>query len=171
MEIRRLRTGDDRAEISRVYEESWKTAYKGIIPQEYLDSIPEGGWASGLDQPSRHTLLCTCEGRIVGTASFSKSRFEHLPSSGEIISIYFLPEYTGRGYGKALLNAAINELQQMGFYDIFLWVLEENLPARGFYEKIGFAFSGEFTQTHIGGKLLREMRYNRTSDKKSKGGA
>lgn len=51
-----------------------------------------------------------------------------------------------------MLSAAINEPQQMGFYDIFPWVSEENLPARGFYEKMGFAFSDEFAQTRQAGR-------------------
>lgn len=45
MEIRYIMPIDDRRMISKVYEESWRSAYKGIIPQEYLDSIPEGRWA------------------------------------------------------------------------------------------------------------------------------
>ena len=39
MEIRLLRDSDDRVAVSRIYEESWKFAYKGIVPQAYLDSI------------------------------------------------------------------------------------------------------------------------------------
>lgn len=44
MEIRFITPVDSRQEISRVYEESWKFAYKGIIPQDYLDGIPKGQW-------------------------------------------------------------------------------------------------------------------------------
>lgn len=44
MEIRYITPADDRMLISKVYEESWKYAYKGIIPQHYLDSIPECRW-------------------------------------------------------------------------------------------------------------------------------
>ena len=39
MEIRYIDKNDDPFEISDIYEQSWKYAYKGIIPQEYLDSI------------------------------------------------------------------------------------------------------------------------------------
>lgn len=42
MEIRRIQESDDRWKISRIYEESWKFAYQGIVPQDYLDSIPTG---------------------------------------------------------------------------------------------------------------------------------
>ena len=46
MEIRYLRESDDRLAISKVYEESWKYVYKGIVPKEYPDSIQEGAWVS-----------------------------------------------------------------------------------------------------------------------------
>jgi predicted GNAT superfamily acetyltransferase len=41
MVIRRLTPSDDIDHVSRVYARSWKTAYQGIVPQEYLDSLPE----------------------------------------------------------------------------------------------------------------------------------
>lgn len=46
MEIRPLRETDSRMEVSRIYEESWKFAYRGIVPQAYLDGIPAGQGAS-----------------------------------------------------------------------------------------------------------------------------
>lgn len=42
MEIRYITKSDDRFVISKVYEESWKYAYQGIVPQDYLTSIPRG---------------------------------------------------------------------------------------------------------------------------------
>lgn len=159
MEIRFITPADDRREISRVYEESWKFAYKGIIPQAYLDGIPEGRWAANLDRPGWQTLVLVEDGKIVGTTSFCKSRFAQFPQWGEIISIYFLPEYMGRGLGKALLKAALAELKKMGYTEVFLWVLEENRRARGFYEAMGFIFANDFLEDHIGGKDLREIRY------------
>ena len=151
MEIRRIRPDDSRMDISRIYEESWKSAYKGIVPQAYLDSIPNGHWAPHLDQPGWHTLICVDEGRAIGTTSFCESRFQQFPSWGEIISLYLLPEYAGQGYGKALLEAALCELKQLGFRDIFLWVLEENHHARLFYEKMGFNVSDAFLEDQIEG--------------------
>lgn len=42
MEIRYITKDDNPLEISKIYESSWKYTYKGIIPQNYLDSIPTG---------------------------------------------------------------------------------------------------------------------------------
>ena len=69
-------------------------------------------------------------GRIVGTSSFCESRFSQFNGWGEIISIYLLPDYMGRGFGKALFDSVIIKLEKMGYRNIFLWVLEENLRAR-----------------------------------------
>lgn len=159
MIIRYITPTDDRMAISKVYEESWKYAYKGIIPQDYLDAIPEGRWASGIDHPNRKTLVCVDDGRIVGTSSFCKSRFEQFPDWGEVISLYLLPDYMGKGYGALLLEAAVTALERLGYEDVFLWVLEENSRARRFYEQHGFSLSTDFLDDTIGGKNLREVRY------------
>jgi len=159
MEIRPINEQDDRYAISHVYEESWKSAYKGMIPQAYLDGIPEGRWARAIDDPTWHTLIMLDDGRIVGTSSYCTTRFEDMHGYGEIISIYLLPDYVGKGYGRQLLQAAVDGLRQLGYTDIFLWVLEDNARARHFYECFGFEASGVYLDGVIGGKKLREMQY------------
>lgn len=159
MEIRYMIATDDRMMISNVYEESWKFAYKNIIPQDYLDSIPKGNWVSGLDNHDRKTLVCIDNGKIIGTSSFCKSRFVQFQDWGEIISIYLLPDYVGKGYGKILMEATLSELKKQGYKNVFLWVLEENNRARAFYEQYGFLLTDDIFDDNIGGKDLREVRY------------
>jgi len=159
MEIRYMLSTDDRRMISKVYEESWKAAYKGIIPQDYLASIPEGRWVTSLDKQGWKTLVCTDRGKIVGTSSFCKSRLEAFPGWGEVISIYLLPDYIGKGYGKKLMKAALSELKRQGYENVFLWVLEDNTRARDFYEQYGFRLTNDSFEDNIGGKDLREVRY------------
>lgn len=43
MEIRKA-TIDDVKDISRIHALSWKSAYKGIVPQTYLDELKEDFW-------------------------------------------------------------------------------------------------------------------------------
>lgn len=159
MEIRLMNEYDNRYAISHIYEASWKSAYKGIIPQAYLDSIPEGHWVQALDNPSWHTLIMLHGDIIIGTSSYCTSRFEDMNGWGDIILVYLLPNYFGKGYGKQLLQAAIDGLTQMGYTDIFLWVLEDNTQARHFYECFGFEASSAYLDDDIGGKKLREIRY------------
>ena len=159
MEIRYLEPTDDRQAISKIYEESWKYAYKGIVPQKYLDSIPAGNWAQGIHSEGRYTMVMTDGEKIVGTSSFCRSRMQEMSDYGEIVSIYFLPEYIGKGYGKLLLNAVIGELKNLSFQKVFLWVLEDNHRARHFYEKFGFRQSNHNMEICIGGKNLNEVQY------------
>ena len=159
MEIRFLDEKDDLFVISNIYESSWKHAYKNIIPQEYLDSIPAGRWAGTITKGGKISLVVTENEQIIGTASICRSRWDKFKEYGEIVSIYFLPEYIRKGFGRHLLKRCVDELNKMGFDKILLWVLEENIPARKFYEKNGFIFSDEYMDDNIGGKDLREVMY------------
>lgn len=159
MEIRYITPADNRMSISRVYEESWKFAYKNIIPQDYLESILEGQWVTNLDDPAWKTLVCIEDSMIVGTSSFCGSRLQHFDGWGEVISIYLLPDHMGKGYGKRLMESVIAELKKLGYEDVFLWVLEENERARRFYETFGFVPTDDFLDDNIGGRDLREVRY------------
>ena len=167
MEIRYLAPSDDRREISRIYEESWKAAYRGIMPQAYLDAIQEGRWVRTQDIPGWSVMVCTEQGEYIGTGSFCRSRYGQYPDAGEVISIYLKPAYWGKGYGRKLLKAMTDELESRGFGEVFLWVLEENVRARRFYEACGFRCAEDTLDTVIGGKSLREVRYVR---RKASGG-
>ena len=159
MEIRYITKDDNPLEISKIYESSWKYAYKDIIPQNYLDSIEAGQWAGSIHKPGMKSLVLIERGRIIGTASFCKSRWEKYDDYGEVVSIYFLPDYIGKGYGRLLLNKCIEELKQCGYKKVLLWVLEDNHSARKFYEKNGFICSEVFLNDNIGGKDVREVLY------------
>ena len=115
LEICYITKSDNRTVISKVYEESWKYAYQGIVPQDYLDYIPKGQWASHIEQADRKNLVMVQDEMIIGTSGFGKSRMEEMNGFGEIISLYFLPEYMGKGYGGLLLQAAVSELKEVQY--------------------------------------------------------
>lgn len=159
MEIRKVTQADDFDAISRIYSLSWKTAYKGIVPQQYLDGLSETRWSDMLASDSWDSLVVVVDGKYIGTSSFCPARDEFMYGSGEIISIYLLPDYFGRGYGKLLLNAVVSELAKLGYSQIYLWVLEDNVRARTFYERNGFLPTSDKTTANIGGEDLTEIRY------------
>lgn len=163
MEIRELNESDDRLAVCGIYEASWKCAYRDILPREYLERIPAGQWVSGLDLGGRTHLVLLEEGRYIGAASCCASRFPEFEGWGEVVSLYLLPAYMGRGYGRPLLEAAVSALASRGYRDVFLWVLEENRRARGFYERAGFRYSGTCRQDVIGGRTVRELAYCRSA--------
>lgn len=57
MIIRYVTPEDNPLEISNVYEQSWKYAYRNIIPQSYLNSIPTGKWADSINKNGMSNLV------------------------------------------------------------------------------------------------------------------
>ncbi len=154
MEIRHIRESDDIDAVSRVFARSWKVAYRGIVPDAYLDSLADDRWSkrfTGLDT----FLIVTEKEEIIGVTKYSPARDKNYAGWGEIVAIYLLPSHYRQGIGSQLLRAAVNELQTLGFDEIYLWVLGENHAARAFYEKNGFVFNGDSQEITIGGKTLK----------------
>lgn len=63
--------------------------------------------------------------------------------SVEICEFYIEPFFKGNGIGKELIQQVILETRTSKKRKIFLWVIEDNLSARKFYENNGFIASGE----------------------------
>lgn len=61
----------------------------------------------------------------------------------EICEFYVDPFFKRQGIGRELIQNVIAEAKATQKKRIFLWVLEENVFARGFYEANGFHASGE----------------------------
>lgn len=60
--------------------------------------------------------------------------------SGEIVALYVLKEYQKEGIGKALLNAALNDI---GEKNVTIFMINGNDNAAGFYRKMGFRCTGK----------------------------
>ena len=153
--------GDDALAVSRVYAASWRAAYRRIVPQAFLDEMAEDRWCGFLTGGGAESLLLLDGQRLAGTAAYGPARQTETAGCGEVISLYLLPDCWGRGLGKALLEAALERLWEMGCREVSLWVLEENRRARAFYERQGFSLSGAALDCEVGGKELREVRYVR----------
>jgi GNAT superfamily N-acetyltransferase len=146
--IRAARPGDERP-VAEVHVASWRRAYRGLLPGEYLERLSvddrEAMWLGAFadPEPKSGALVAEVDGRIVGFASFGPSRDEDVPErTGEVPAIYVEPSVMGKGVGRELLEEATAELRLGGFTRATLWVLEVNTPARRFYEKAGWAWDG-----------------------------
>ena len=158
MEIRKIVPTDDFDAISRIYALSWKTAYKNIVPQKHLDELPENRWADVLRNSTYDNFVMIKDGKYIGSSGVCPARDDDMDGWGEIMSIYLLPEYFGKGYGKPLFENSIAALQSMGYDKIYVWVLEKNIMARRFYEKCGFSLF-DSKPNSIGGMELVSVRY------------
>lgn len=98
MEIRKA-TINDITDISRIHALTWKAAYQGLVPQQYLDDLKEENWIGIFTESiSKHlfTVQLIFDGeKPVGCISYGKSRENELPGWGEIVSLYLLPQYWG----------------------------------------------------------------------------
>lgn len=162
MNIRKA-TVDDVKDISRIYALSWKAAYAGIVPQDFLDAIDDDRWVHKFRQDigdgTLIALMIYDGDAPVGCAAFGAARDEKMPGWGEIVSIYLHPDYFGKGFGEALLRETVAALRERGFEHVYLWVLRDNARARRFYEKHGFEPSGDVSTIEIMGETLVDVCY------------
>lgn len=159
IEVERLVAGDDLTAVACVYARSWRHAYRGIVPQGFLDALSEGFWQLGLEQSADRTFVAREGGETVGVCTYGPARVDAFAGWGEIVSLYVLPERTGRGIGSKLLGAALEALAAEGFEDAYLWVLADNAAARAFYERRGFRLLEHETVVEIEGERLLEACY------------
>jgi len=154
---------DDAKTLGEIHSASWKNAYQGIIPDEILHSITpekrEAYFRRALSEGWEEDAIISNEDQAFGLICIGKSRdFDQSDDYGEIWGIYLLPEYWNQGIGSRLIDWGINELKTRGYTHVSLWVLEENMNARRFYERKGFMHDGTKKAIRIGIELI-EIRY------------
>jgi diamine N-acetyltransferase len=91
-------------------------------------------------------FIAEIEGDAVGYAKMKKGEAPSCVTNSltiELVRLYILPEYFGRGVGEALMRACLEEAKQAGFQTIWLGVWENNHRAQAFYRKFGFQVVGE----------------------------
>lgn len=97
-EIREQRQSDSVEAIAQVYVQSWRSAYRGLLPDALLDGLTTARWTEklALGGPLQ-SLVAVENGQIVGTCAYGAARSETMCGWGEIVSLYLLPQWTGRG--------------------------------------------------------------------------
>jgi len=137
--IRHARPGDAEA-IAGVHDESWRDAYRGVIPGRELERmIARRGpswWQSAILRGTG-LLVLSFDRDLVGYATYGRNRVPSMPYSGEIFELYLRPEFQGLGFGRRLFHAARCELAEHGYLSTVVWALADNERALGFYRRLG----------------------------------
>ncbi len=162
MEIRKA-APEDAFEFASCHIASWRSAYQGIVPDEYLNRLTAEKWAErfqkNLKEQKEYSYLCAVhENQIAGILILGKSRDEDKPLAGEICAIYLKEEFWSKGLGGEMMAYALKSFKNENLCEAILWVLEENGRARRFYEKYGFVSDGVKKEITLG-KPLTEIRY------------
>ncbi len=156
LSIRPARLLDARA-IAGVHVTSWRETYRGIIAETYLEArTPENRtemWHLALDNMARNCVFLVVEdaaGEIVGFAYGGPARDSDFGQSGELYAMYLLKSYQGRGTGKAMFGAFLENMRAQGIGEIYAKVIQGN-PSRGFFIKMGGRSRG-FVQGTMAGR-------------------
>ena len=160
--------GDAEA-IARIHVQSWQTAYRGQLPDSVLDALSLeqrlSVWQSLLEQTAsdEHHIGVVCmQEVVVGFAHACHSRDDDAgPETGEVTSIYLVPEAWGLGAGRSLMSSTVEWMAAAGYTESVLWVLDTNERARHFYEAAGWVADGDEKSETIAGAPVTEVRYRR----------
>ena len=161
MIIRRA-TLEDVKGIAKVHVDTWRTAYKNIIPDSFLASLSyekrETSWALNLNKVDNVVFVAENDaGEIIGFADTSRREENEDVESIDLTSLYLLEAYQGKGIGKMLLQALFEHYKTKGYKRVYVDVLAEN-KTRHFYEYYGAEFVKELN-IKIGDKVLVEYVY------------
>ena len=153
---------EDAAGIARVHVATWRTAYRGLLSDDFLASLSESAyaerWRRTLSGAADRVYVAENVDGIIGFASGGKERAGEGAYSGELYAIYVLREAQGHGHGRRLVQAVVGGLRELGLPNMIVWVLRDNVAARRFYERLGGTYVREQPIT-IGSTLLQEVSY------------
>ena len=156
MRITPARVGDAEA-LTDLHLDVWEEAYADLMPASvFTDRRARRAervatWGGIIADGSSDNLLAwSSDDRLLGFSSTGTGRDpdDDLPPL-ELMALYVRASSYGIGLGHALLEAAI------GSSPAYLWVLDRNARAIGFYERHGFAFDGATKPEDVG--LERRM--------------
>lgn len=156
---------EDAPAIAALHVTSWRSAYKGLVPDEFLAGPVEDDrrmlWESRLSMPDASQLvLKAVDGR--GTmAGFTCVLRDADPAWGPLLdNLHVTPDLRGRGIGAILLSASRRWSSEVSpGLPMHLWVIEGNTRARRFYDREG----GEVVERQLleltAGIMVPALRY------------
>lgn len=161
--FRQAQRTDARA-IARVHVDTWRTAYRGIVPDDYLRQLSydrrEDVWTSRLSdgEPSCRVYVAEdASGQVVGFADGGPERSGDPVYRGELYAIYVLAHFQHLGIGQTLVRLVATHLADHGMPSMLVWVLARN-PARRFYAALG-GREVRRRRLEVGGRTLVEIAF------------
>lgn len=161
--VKQMETPEEIEGKSLVHWQTWREAYDDLLPADFQETMTLEKCRFFSQKYPENTLIAMDGKKVVGFISYGNYRDETI-QAGEIIALYVLKDYYGKGVSKQLMHAAFVALDQ--FSEIYLWVLEDNKRAIAFYQKMGFTFDGQEQILKLG-KPVKELRMVCSSNKNS----
>jgi ribosomal protein S18 acetylase RimI-like enzyme len=162
---------DDADAIGAVVVRAWQAAYRGIMPDDYLDELRAEQradmWRQALTDlgPDRRVRVVTVGDEVVGFASSGPEWVDISDGeTGQLYAINLDPDHWGKGLGRALLTEVTRGLADAGYRTAVLWVATGNERARRLYESEGWTAEGPARDDEILGVTVNEVRYRKRLD-------
>lgn len=145
--IRRTKIGDENI-LAYIQTESWKEAFRGIVPADLLSKCTEIERATAmykklLDEHKGNGYILELDGKPHCIAWWDATREKDMMGFAELICIHSLKDNWNKGYGSLMLKQIFEDVKMAGYSKIMLWVFDNNVRAIKFYETHGFASSGK----------------------------
>ena len=145
--IRRVKIGDENS-LAYVQTESWKEAFKEIVPADLLLKCTEMERATAmykklLEEHKGNGYILELDGKPHCIAYWDATREKDMTGFAELICIHSLKDGWNKGYGSLMMKQLLDDVKKAGYSKIMLWVFDNNLRAIRFYEKHGFVASGK----------------------------
>jgi ribosomal protein S18 acetylase RimI-like enzyme len=161
----------DVADIVRVHVETWRQAYSGLVPEDFLTAmLTDLGspkrfefWQQQITHPDSRFFVASDDGRVIGWIQAGKSRDDDSPDESEIYAVYVLPSYWRQGIGSELIARVHLEVPEMNATT--LWVLRDNQRAIDFYNRLGYYPDGATKEMTAGEAVLTEIRMRKEPNK------
>lgn len=143
--IRKAVPGDELI-LARIQTESWKAAFAHILSPEELVRFTNLQKAEQMYHNILRRKDCNMAIEFVADqphciAAWGMNRCDLGDAVGELICIHSMQNNWAKGYGSAMMEYVLAQLQQANFKSVILWVFEANTRARRFYEKHGFVLT------------------------------
>jgi GNAT superfamily N-acetyltransferase len=141
-DIRRA-TPDDAEAVAKLHAESWRSAYRGSLSDEYLDRRALADrlslWSQKLSSHDSESFLVLLAAHDAEPIGFVCVILDEDETWGALLdNLHVLPAWKGKGLGRRLMVEATKWVaSRRPGSPLHLWVIEENDEARSFYRRLG----------------------------------
>jgi GNAT superfamily N-acetyltransferase len=155
----------DALAIAQLHTQSWQTAYRGILRDDFLDGpLAENRrllWRTRLSDSDRADQFVLVDTQGDAIRAFACAFLDADPEWGCLVdNLHVVPDLKGQGLGRRLMSAVAERvwLSDPGSR-LHLWVYEQNLAARRFYERLGGQVNELHAEMALDGTQVNAVRY------------
>lgn len=139
----RKATIKDSYTVANLIVNGWKTAYKGLLNDEFLNNLSahkmSENWGKCIQNQTENNNIYVYEQdeKILGVIRFGAPDDNLSNYNAEIQVLYVEPTLKRKGIGSKLFNFAKNYFINKNITNMIIWCLKGNIPSIKFYEKMG----------------------------------